>query len=182
MDPSKIALVLTLAALLLPAVIMTYSFGTSWFQLQIYAMVWSVYVDPYGANWMVGPFAVSMMLPMTFLRIVFVVMVMRAYQRKTTRKRATITGVAAELQMPFIYYGVILLVFMITSYYPGGGFMMILPIPILLALGIIIMRMKPPPGEPTKWKDDDRQGYWWEEEEESEDSENESKDKIWFQD
>ncbi|MFW9944089.1 MAG: hypothetical protein ACFFB7_03750, partial [Candidatus Sifarchaeia archaeon] len=79
-------------------------------------------------------------------------------------------------------YGVILLMFMITSYYPGGGFMTVIPIPLLLLLGLIIMRAKPPPGEPTKWRDEDRQGYWWEEDQIPADSERESTDETWLQD
>ncbi|MHA2603147.1 MAG: hypothetical protein AM324_013580 [Candidatus Thorarchaeota archaeon SMTZ1-83] len=179
---TKIILLLTLVALLAPAGVMLYSFGTFWFQVQVYALSWMMAADPYGLHWMIDPFALFMMLPMTFLRIVFVVMVIRAYQGKTTRKRATIAGVASELQMPLIYYGVILLMFMITSYYPGGSFMTVIPIPLLLLLGLIIMRVRPPPGEPTRWRDDDRQGYWWEEDQIPEDSERESTDETWLQD
>ncbi len=179
-DPYKIIPVLTLVALLAPAGVMMYSFGTFWFQFQIYAMTWWLVIDSVGIHWMTIPSAIFTMLPMTFLRAVFVVMVMRAYQGKTTRKRATIAGVASELQMPLIYYGVILLVFVIMSYYPGGNFMTLIPIPLLLLLGLMIMRVKPPPGEPTRWKDDDRQGYWWEEEQNSKDSRNDSKDEKWL--
>jgi len=180
-DTFKITLILTFVALLAPAGVMMYSFGTFWFQFQVYAMIWMVVIDTYGINWMIDPSTIFMMLPMTFLRAVFIVMVLRAYQGKTTRKRAALTGVGAELQLPFIYYGVILLLFIITPSYPGGSFMTVLPIPLLLALGIIIMRIRPPPGEPTKWKDDDRQGYWWEEEQRPEGSGNEYTDESWLQ-
>lgn len=179
---TKIILLLTIVALLAPAGVMLYSFGTFWFQVQVYAMCWIVVADPYGLHWMIDQFTLFMTLPMTFLRIVFVLMVMRAYQGKTTRKRAAFAGVASELQMPMIYYGVILLMFMITSYYPMGSFMTVIPIPLLLLLGLIIMRAKPPPGEPTKWRDEDRQGYWWEEDQIPEDSERESTDETWLQD
>jgi hypothetical protein len=110
-------------------------------------------------------------------------MIHRLYKGKTTRKRAIIVGIAAELQVNTIFCIPYLIMLLLnpysTFYYP-----MMIPIPLLLILGVILFRVSPPPGEPSVWRDDDKEGYWWGKSEDEMDEDDEEikikmSDRLW---
>lgn len=100
----------------------------------IRAMTWD-YIE---ASWYSGcrfwnPFDV---LPYTFLRLIFAVMLTRAYLGRTTAKKTLLVGILAELQ-PFLVSAP--LVFLID--WPGGDpwVPLYVPLPFMLALGVILL-------------------------------------------
>ncbi|MFX1417023.1 MAG: hypothetical protein ACFFC0_09430 [Promethearchaeota archaeon] len=101
----------------------------------IRAMTWD-YIE---ASWYSGfrfwnPFDV---LPYTLLRLIFAVMLTRAYLGRTTAKKTLLVGILAELQ-PFLVSAP--LVFLVD--WPGGGdpwVPLYVPLPFMLALGVILL-------------------------------------------
>ncbi len=160
-NPWTIGVLLALVALLAPHNVIYYPFDSYMWNLQVMAMTWMMFIDPYSVNWMNDPLILMVGIPTAFLRLVFGYMVVRAYQGKTTKRRAIIAGIASELQVAVIFY-VPMVLFQLLSPYPQGYYPIVLPIPVLLILGLGIMRIWPPSGEPTTWTDDDSQGHWWE--------------------
>ena len=100
----------------------------------IRAMIWD-YIE---SSWYSGfrfwnPFDV---LPYTLLRLIFAVMLTRAYLGRTTAKKTLLVGILAELQ-PFLVSAP--LVFLID--WPGGDpwVPLYVPFPFMLALGVILL-------------------------------------------
>ncbi|UCH05005.1 MAG: hypothetical protein JSW05_02270 [Candidatus Thorarchaeota archaeon] len=151
-----VGILFALVALLAPHTVVYYMWD-----LQVMAATWMAFIDPYSVSWMSNPFLLMVAIPGALLRLVFGYMVVRAYQGKTTKKRAIIIGIALELQGPVFFYVPVILFQLaspiLRSYYP-----ILLPIPALLILGLVIMRIWPPPTESTTWTDNDTQGHWWE--------------------
>ena len=86
----------------------------------------------------------------------------RLYRDQTTKKKALIIGVAAELQLEAIFL-ISFLPMILFNPYPGGiQFPIILPIPVLILVGLAIIKIFPP-HEVETWVDKDQSGgYWWE--------------------
>jgi hypothetical protein len=97
----------------------------------------------------------------SFMRLVFVYQLSRYYKGRTSRGRTIAVGIISELQMTIIT-GLVLL-FLMSS--PVMVFYMIaVPIPILLLLGLVFMWTVPVPEIPGPWKELDEPKSWWDEE------------------
>ncbi|MFW9845036.1 MAG: hypothetical protein ACFFEV_10705 [Candidatus Thorarchaeota archaeon] len=99
---------------------------------------------------------------LTCFRIVFVYYVYKYYLGKTTRKRVTIVGILAELQLPLI--SLAMLPVGLTN--PFVLVLAAIPIPILLIVGLVVLRVVPPYLVPSDWEDLDDGNEWWEKEKE----------------
>jgi hypothetical protein len=97
-------------------------------------------------------------LLLSFMRPVFVYQLSRYYKGKTTRGRTIVVGIISELQLTLITGLVMLGSSMAIEY------MIAVPIPILLLLGIVSMWLVPVPELAVPWKELDGPKAWWEEE------------------
>ncbi|MFW9845372.1 MAG: hypothetical protein ACFFD6_01385 [Candidatus Thorarchaeota archaeon] len=155
---------IVVAALVLPMGIMAYSYewDYSWY-IQIMAMTYMINMDSYSFYFVPGPIFLLATLPFSFLRIAFLGMIWRAYNEKTTRRRALIVGTLAEIWFPLMFY-LPYLISMAMYPIPSMYLPIVSPIPLLLVLGFALLGINPPRGPPTSWKDDDASKGWWEEE------------------
>jgi len=119
---------------------------------------------PQGLDFYFNPFNLLATLPLTFLRIGFMVMMIRLYQGKTTRKRTLIVGILSELQLVGFFYGNMLIMMLIYPY-PMFYLQIMIPIPILLLVGFLIMHFDPPT-EGTTWIEEEKTGSWWDRQDE----------------
>jgi hypothetical protein len=181
LSPRTVVAIMALVALFVPFAIQV-SINSWNSYIYIFAMTWQWQSDYWMPYYLFNPLMLIIMIPMAGLRLVFVGMVHRLYKVKTTRRRAGIIGIAAELQFVTILYSPYLLMFLLNPYNTPWIPMMV-PIPIMLVLGVILLRFSPPPGEPSVWRDDDKEGYWWEESEDEMDDDEETKikmsDRLW---
>ncbi len=99
-------------------------------------------------------------LLLSFMRPVFVYQLSRYFKGKTTRGRTIVVGIISELQLTLITG-----LFMLGS--PMGiVYMIAVPIPILLLLGLVSMWLVPVPELAVPWKELDDPKAWWEKESE----------------
>ncbi|MFW9846125.1 MAG: hypothetical protein ACFFD6_05230 [Candidatus Thorarchaeota archaeon] len=160
--PGAIGALLGVLAIFMPIGMMTYDYGYA----QVMAMTWIYFYYPQDIgypflNFMFDPFMLFASLPYAFMRPVFAFMTMRAYQGKTTGRRALLSGLIAEVQLPLFFYGIFLVSFMM---YPYPAYIpLLLPIPILIIVGLVILRAFPPDARPTKWSEEDQKKSWWDE-------------------
>ncbi|MFW9931045.1 MAG: hypothetical protein ACFFDR_00100 [Candidatus Thorarchaeota archaeon] len=167
LSPLAVAAIMLFVAVIGPiaAMYMAYEWST---QFQIVASLWAIYYysDPffyeYGSNFTFSftPYIFFSTLPVVFIRYVFVFMMYRYFSGKTTRKRAIITGVASEIQLPALYLILMIPSFLFTP--PGGYFFfpLIFPVPVLFVVGYAIIRFRPPPEDET-WIDKEVAKQWW---------------------
>jgi hypothetical protein len=149
---------------------------TPWYQyIILLAMTWqSDYWNPY---LLLNPITLIGRLLFSGLRLVFVGMIHRLYKGTTTRKRAIIAGIAAELQLVTIFY-IPFLIMVLLDPYSTYHYPVVIPIPLLLILGVILLRISPPPREPSVWRDDDKEVYLWEESEDDDEIKIKMRDRL----
>lgn len=123
------------------------------------AMTWQANYFTWGSNIYFDPFILISSLPFAFLRIIFVIMIVRLYQGRTTKRRTLLVGIASELQLVALYYSVILLGILIA---PRGFsiYQYMIPIPILLFVGFLIIHLYPPRVK-TMWIEEVESRSWW---------------------
>jgi hypothetical protein len=122
----------------------------------LWAYCWDS-IGPYGDPLWVAPFFISS-IPYTIFRLLFIVMMNRLYNEKSTKLHTFLTGIVGELQYPIIY---------LVAFFPHyqrwleeGFFLSMLPIPILLVAGFVIVLLFPP--QKTKlWKRESSEESWW---------------------
>ena len=119
---------------------------------------------PQGLDFHFNPFNLLATLPLTFLRIGFMIMMMRLYQGKTTRKRTLIVGILSELQLVGLFYGSMIIMVLISPFMMPYLQIMI-PVPLLLLTGFLIMHFDSPT-EGTMWIEEEKTSSWWEKSEE----------------
>jgi len=160
LSPSLAAGIVGIIAVISPIAIMLTDYGWGDLSAMIISMMWQMNYSSWGQEFRFDPFSLFASLPFTFLRIVFAIMMMRLYQGKTTKKRAILVGIASELQLAVIYYlpTLFMLLFAPSMYF---YIQIIIPIPVLFAIGLIIMKFSPP-AERTMWIEDEKTGSWWE--------------------
>lgn len=165
LSPSIIGAVMGIIAVLAPIVISVSNYGWGEVSTMIIAMTWQASYSPWGPGYYAfNPFMLLSTLPLTFLRIVFLVMMVRLYQGKTTKKRAILVGFACELQLVALFYGSMLLA-MLLSPYPFELYQIMIPIPILFFIGLLITKFVPPT-EVTTWIEEEKTDSWWERQDE----------------
>ncbi|MHA2143058.1 MAG: hypothetical protein ACXADC_11445 [Candidatus Thorarchaeota archaeon] len=98
----------------------------------------------------------------SFMRPVFVYQLSRYYKGRTSRGRTIAVGIISELQMTIIT-GLVLL-YLISSPIMAFVYMIAIPIPILLLLGLVFMWTVPVPEIHVPWKELDQPKSWWDEE------------------
>lgn len=94
-----------------------------------------------------------------FMRPVFAYQLAKYYKGRTTRQRTVIVGVISEFQMTIIT-GLILL-YLLANPITTFVFMIAVPIPILLLVGIIFILFVPVPEKVDSWKELDESQEWW---------------------
>ena len=177
LSPALIGTVMALIAIIAPIAISL--IGSEWeTSISVIAMTWQGYFSSWGSDIFFDPFSLIPSLPFTILRLVFVYMMVRLYQGKTTRNRTLLVGIASELQLAAIYYGMTLITMLV---FPTGYFyfQIIIPIPILLFAGFLIVHLYPP-GKTTMWIEEVESRSWWDtqqDEETDESKPNETKKK-----
>ena len=175
--PGTIGALIGVLAIFMPIGMITYDYGYA----QVMAMTWIYFYYPiepgyFLPNFIFDPFMLIASLPFAVMRPVFAFMMMRAYQGKTTGRRALLSGLIAEIQFPLFFYGISLISFMAYPY--PASFPLLVPIPILIIVGLIIVRAFPPDATPTKWSEEDQEKSWWEEPEVEKDAIEKSKEVV----
>jgi len=102
----------------------------------------------------------------TFMRPVFAYQLSRYFKGMTSRGRTIVFGVISELQMTIIT-GVLLL-YLMTNPFAPFVYMIAVPIPILLLLGLVFMWTVPVAESYGQWKELDESKEWWDEKSEAE--------------
>ena len=102
----------------------------------------------------------------SFMRPVFAYQLSRYFKGKTTRGRTIVVGVISEIQMTIIT-GVMLL-YLMTNPFTPFVYMIAVPIPVLLLLGLIFMWKVPVVESHGPWKELDESKEWWDEKSETE--------------
>lgn len=155
-----VAGIIGIIAVISPIAIMFTDYGWGDLSAMIISMTWQMNYSSWGQDFRFDPFSLFASLPFTFLRIVFAIMMMRLYQGKTTKKRTLLVGIASELQLAVIYYipTLLMLLFAPSMYF---FIQIIIPIPVLFAIGFLIIKFAPPT-ERTMWIEDEKTSAWWE--------------------
>jgi hypothetical protein len=142
-----------------------FSLGGSYWSNEIMAMTWIQFTDYRGSILMTiltQPSYVFGAQILTFPRLIFIYMISRLYNEKTTTRRAVLTGIISELWLPGIYYTPLLLQ-AITAPSTIDMVTIAIPIPILLIAGLLLLRRRPAKGLPVAWAAGDRSEDWWDE-------------------
>jgi hypothetical protein len=156
--PFNITLIMVVVTLFGPSFVQI-QWDPSYYYFQLLAMTYMM--SPYYVMTVVNmPLLIVEFLPLTFVRLVFTFMMYRLYSKKTTIKRAMLTGVAAELEIVVPMYALYLPYafldpFMLT-FLP-----VLLPIPDLLIVGLLLIRFAPP-DLPDSWIESESTRNWWE--------------------
>ncbi|MFX0055665.1 MAG: hypothetical protein ACFFAX_15550 [Promethearchaeota archaeon] len=160
-DQMSILLALVLIMLLAPMGMVVYFFDVGYWYAVAMSMSWIVNFETNGIFFGLDPIMILATLPFSFMRIGFVYMIWRAYEGKTTARRALRIGVAMELWFSLLFYLPNLIALALTPmvfmFWP-----LALPLPILLLSGWLALRLHPPV-EPITWVDDQQPVKWWEE-------------------
>jgi len=150
--------IMGIIAVLSPIALSYDSYGWGGMNSMIIAMMWQLHFNSWGLIF--DPTGLIASLPLTFLSIVFVVMMMRLYQGKSTKKRTLLVGFASVLQLEAVFYGTMIFDWMLyPSFNPFS--IIIFPIPILLIMGLLIIHFYPP-AEGTMWIEEEKTSSWWE--------------------
>jgi len=129
--------------------------------IMIVAMTWQGNISSWGSYFYFDLYGLFASLPFTFLRLAFLVLMIRLYQGKTTKKRTLIVGILSELQLVILFYGA-MIISILLSPYPPSYLQIMIPVPLLLLTGILIMHFDPPK-EGTMWIEEETAGKsWWE--------------------
>lgn len=158
LSPSLVGGIMGIIAVLSPIALSYNIYGWGEMNSMVIAMMWQVYIYSWRVNF--DPSGLIASLPLTCLRIVFVVMMIRLYQGKSTKKRTLLVGFASALQLAAVFYGVMIFDWM--SYPSFNPFsIIIIPVPILFVIGLLIMQFYPPE-EGTMWIEEEKTSSWWE--------------------
>lgn len=110
------------------------------YHIAVSGMSWTLSIVMDEVYFDFGPLLVVQGLPLTFLRVAFVLMVHRYYRGQTTKVRTLIVGALAEFQVPLSFF---LLQFAYP--FPIVWFLPIVPIPILFLTAIYLIQSNPVP-------------------------------------
>ncbi|MHA1577963.1 MAG: hypothetical protein ACTSU3_11440 [Candidatus Thorarchaeota archaeon] len=160
LSPGLVGGIIGIVAVISPIGVIFRNEGWGDLSSMIISMMWEMNYSPWGQDFQFNPFNLLGTLPLTFLRIVFVIMMIRLYQGKTTKKRTLVVGIASELQIAALFYGAMLFT-MLLFLSPIPFFQIVIPIPILFAIGLLIMKFGPP-AERTMWIEEEKTRSWWE--------------------
>ncbi len=171
LSPNVVAAIIGIVAFLGPIDGQFYS-GWGGSELSIMSFLWTYYSDfsgPYGGygGFVIEPYMLFTGLILGTLRPVFAYMMYRLYNEKTTKRRALIVGVAAELQLVVIM--LIAYLPILLSPYPGMFYIpIVFPIPILILVGLAIINVFPPKVSES-WVETEESKHWWEKSEDQTD-------------
>ncbi|MHA1939322.1 MAG: hypothetical protein ACW97O_14015 [Candidatus Thorarchaeota archaeon] len=158
----SILLTLVLVMLLAPIGMVVYFFDVGYWYANIMSMSWIANFETNGIFFRPDAIMILATLPFSFMRIGFVYMIWRAYEGKTTTRRALRVGVAMELWFSLLFYLpnliALLLTPMVFMFWP-----LAIPLPILLVSGWLALRLSPPVGILTSWVDEEQPEQWWDE-------------------
>jgi hypothetical protein len=139
-----------------------YFFDIGYWYANIMSMSWIANFETNGIFFRPDAIMILATLPFSFMRIGFVYMIWRAYEGKTTTRRALRVGVAMELWFSLLFYLpnliALLLTPMVFMFWP-----LAIPLPILLVSGWLALRLSPPVGILTSWVDEEKPEQWWDE-------------------
>ncbi|UCE11116.1 MAG: hypothetical protein JSW61_04040 [Candidatus Thorarchaeota archaeon] len=96
---------------------------------------------------MIDPLMLIAGIPLAIPRLAFVYMVHRFLIGQTTRRRVIMTGLFSELVMPILALVGNLYVIMVAS----QEYMIFIPLPLLLVLGLLMIRFIPPMPREKSW-------------------------------
>jgi hypothetical protein len=152
---------LVLVMLLAPMGIVVYFFDMGYWYANIMSMSWIVNFETNGILFRPDAMMILATLPFSFMRIGFVYMIWRAYEGRTTTRRALWVGVIMELWFSLLFYLpnliALLLAPMVFMFWSWA-----IPLPILLISGWLTFRLSPPIGMPASWADQEQPEKWWE--------------------
>jgi hypothetical protein len=147
--------------LLAPMGLVVYFFDIGYWYANITSMTWIANFETNGVYFRPDAIMILATLPFSFMRIGFVYIIWRAYEGKTTARRALRIGVAMEIWFSLLFYLPNLIALLVTPmvfmFWP-----LAIPLPILLFSGWLALRLRPPV-EPITWVDDEQPVKWWEE-------------------
>jgi hypothetical protein len=152
--PRNVAVGLILIYLCAPLII-TITFGSTDFTVQVIAPLWWIFSSQYVGD-QVGPYPpqdtffvqfnpmlVMVAIPLSLLQVFFIFMVYRYHLGETTKNRTLSIGILGAFQPSIIMFMSFLPIYI---FMPTGSFPPILPIsiPIVLVSGYFLMRIKKP--------------------------------------
>ncbi|MHA2068711.1 MAG: hypothetical protein ACXABY_30475, partial [Candidatus Thorarchaeota archaeon] len=128
-----------------------YLFGVSYLEVvdewwvDVMALFWSFH---YLSN-TTPPFYIGIQLSLIYsfmlfgwLKLYYIHQTYKCYRGRVTKKRATMVGIASELQL-LVWYGLAILGSIGSPSF--SGVFILTPIPLLLLCGLLILYVKPPP-------------------------------------
>jgi hypothetical protein len=131
----------------------------------IFSMTWQI-TDL--ATMTIFPFDISLVSVtglLSFMRPVYVYQLARYYKGRATRGRTILVGLVSELQLTA--FTVLAILYLLLNPVTLFVYMIAVPIPVLLLLGIFFIWLVPLPKLAVPWKELDYTKDWWEEESEA---------------
>ena len=161
-DYSSMMLILIIIMFLAPMGIVFYFFDESgsWYAA-VLAMLWYSNMGSFGTYY--SPYAAILAtLPLSFMKMVYVFLIWRAYQGKATTRQAIRFGIAMELWFPFLYSLPYLISLLFVPMF-FEGWLLAIPLPILLLSGWLALKLHPPVGTSASWVATEQREDWWHE-------------------
>ena len=153
-----VGMVLLFAVLFAPAAII-FQMSLYYSYAQIISPMWTMFSEggPGGTGLRLETLEYFLAtLPFTFLRYVFVYMMVKFYRGRTTRKRIILVGISSELQLLVLSFPALLMILFSSTDY----LMIFLPIPSILVIGLLFIHFIPP--NPTLiWIEKEELHQWW---------------------
>ncbi|MHA2065538.1 MAG: hypothetical protein ACXABY_14280 [Candidatus Thorarchaeota archaeon] len=161
----KMPVLLTLAIVMILApmgcVLHFFDAGPFWY-MQILAMSWLVNIESDNIYFRPDSMMLFATLAFSFMRFVFLYMVWRAYQGKTTQKRVIRVGIAMELCFTLLYYLPLIISILLIPMW-STSLQLAIPFPILLLAGWIVLKLRPPSETFSSWVESEQAEPWWDE-------------------
>jgi hypothetical protein len=130
--------------------------GVGFFYLVISAVLWSIYLNGYNIRFEFhNSFTLIIMIPFAMFRVASTYLIVRYYQRKTTKGRAIIAAVLGDAPFLFIYS----FLFIMMSIYGGLG--LNFPVPIMMIVGFLLLWRFPVEEVTVPWESPEEPTPWW---------------------
>lgn len=151
---SIIAIMMAALAFIAPVAVSDNGF----FYLVISAVLWSIYIDGYNIRFEFhNSFTLIIMIPFLMFRVASTYLIVRYYQRKTTKGRAIIGAILGDAPFLFIYS------FLLIVMGIHGGWGLNLPVPIMMIVGFLLLWRFPVEEVTVPWESPEEPTPWWEE-------------------
>ena len=161
--PMLVDVLMLVLAVLAPFAVMSYSSYSYSFIIQ--SLFWMIRLDSSGFYFeTIPPGAVFTMFPFLLIRLALPYQMYRYYHGRTTRTRTAAVAILSEL--PFI--AIIILQFVFSLIFGGMMFVISLPFPIMMIVGVLILWRKPISEVIVPWEGVDKPTPWWEDRPEEE--------------